>query len=128
MAFTNAEKVDVRRFCGYPAYGAGGQGGGWRFFQAYGSMEYRLNNMAPEEEAVVRTVYLANLSTLETAIVGAGANLDTDVAAVWTHNRREVFDREALFSSWRARLCAFLGVPPGPDMVNGSGGQMRIVI
>lgn len=129
MAFTNAEKVDVRRFAGYPAYGAGASGfQGWRFFQAYGLMEFRLNNMATEEEAVVRTTYLANLATLETAIVGAGANLDTDVAAVWTHNKREVADREGLFASWRARLCAFLGVPPGPDMVNGSAGQMRITI
>jgi hypothetical protein len=85
--------------------------------------------MAPEEEAVVRTTSLANLATLETAIVGAAANLDTDVAAVWTHNKREVADRESLFASWRGRLCAFMGIPPGPDMVNGSsGGQMRIVI
>jgi hypothetical protein len=128
MAFTNAEKVDVRRFAGYGTYGVGSTGFGWRFFQTAGTLEFRMNNLQPEEEAVVRTTYLASLYTLETAIVGAAANLDTDVAAVWTHNKREVADREALFASWRGRLCAFLGVPEGPNMVNGSAGQMRIVI
>ena len=37
------EKANIRRFCGYPAYGAGPSGfQGWRFFQAYGLLEYRL--------------------------------------------------------------------------------------
>jgi hypothetical protein len=32
MAFTDAEKTDIRRYCGYPAYGAGAAGNmGWRF-------------------------------------------------------------------------------------------------
>jgi hypothetical protein len=127
MAFSNAEKVDIRRFAGYPAYGAGPSGfQGWRFFQAYGLMEFRLNNMAPEEEAVIRTTYLANLATLETAIVGASANLDTAKAAVWEHNPNEQRDREALFASWRRKLCGFLGVPPGDDLQ--SGGGMRLVV
>ena len=34
---TDPEKTDVRRFCGYPAYGAGVDGfDGWRFYQVYG--------------------------------------------------------------------------------------------
>ena len=128
MSFTNAEKVDVRRFCGYPAYGSGPSGfQGWRFFQAYGLMEFRLNNMATEEEAVIRTTYLANLYTLETAIVGTSANLDTSKAAVWEHNPREMADREALFSSWRRKLCGFLGIPPGPEL-EGGGSSLRMVI
>lgn len=127
MAFTNAEKVDIRRFAGYPAYGAGPSGfQGWRFFQAAGLMEYRLNNMATEEEAVIRTTYLANLYTLETAIVGASANLDTAEAAVWIHNPNEVRDRSNLYNSWRRRLCAFMGVPPG-DGLRG-GGAIRMVV
>ena len=33
MAFTDAEKTDIRRFCGYPAYGAANSGfQNWRFF------------------------------------------------------------------------------------------------
>jgi hypothetical protein len=128
MSFTNAEKVDIRRFCGYPAYGVGQAGfQGWRFFQAYGLMEFRLNNMATEEEVVIRTTYLTNLNTLETAIVSASSNLDTAKAAVWEHNPNEQRDRENLFASWRRKLCDFLGVPPGPAIAGG-GSSMRMVI
>lgn len=117
MAFTEAEKVDVRRFCGYPAFGVGPSGfQGWRFWQSYGLLEFRLNNMDPAEEGVVRTVYLANLSGLEAAILGAGANLDTDKAGSWTRNKSEVGDRDRLFSNWRRKLCAFLGIPVGDEL------------
>ena len=109
-----AERVDVRRFCGYPAYGAGASGfQSWRFFQAYGTLEYRLSNLADAELQVVRQ-YLGTLYPLETGIPAAGANLDTDRAAVWYHNRSEVADRGRLFDDWRRRLAAFLGVPFGP--------------
>lgn len=112
--FTDAERTDIRRFCGYPAYGPGTSGfQSWRFFQAYGMLEYRLTNMAPAELQVVRQ-YLATLYTLETAIPGASANLDTDQASVWKHNKAEVADRTALFDTWCARLCAFMGLPVGP--------------
>ena len=114
--FTDAEKTDIRRFCGYPAYGMGAAGfQGWRFFQAYGLLEYRLNNLAPAEEQVVRG-YLGNLHPLENAIPQAAGNLDTDQAAVWTRNAEEVRDRQGLFDDWRRRLCGFLGLPPGPAL------------
>lgn len=125
--FTEAEKVDIRRFCGYPAYGAAAtQGFEHRFYTRYGTLEYRLNNLDPAEETVIRNTYLANLATLETAIVGTSANLDTDEAAVWKHNKREQADRENLFDSWRRRLCGFLGIPPGPEL--SPGGGLRLVV
>lgn len=125
-AFTDAEKADIRRFCGYPAYGAGASGfQGWRFFQAYGELEYRLNNLAPAEYQVVRQ-YLATLYALESAVPGAGANLDTDQAAVWTRNRSEVTDRLSLLTAWAARLTSFLGVPPG--LSSGRSRSSAIVI
>ena len=115
-SFSEADKVDVRRFCWYPAYGAGASGfQGWRFFQAYGLLEYRLNNLSPAEVAVVQATYLANLRTLETAVVAAAGNLATQAAGPWTHNKAEVADRVALFDAWRLRLCGFVGVPPGPE-------------
>jgi len=120
MSFTDAQKTDVRRFCGYPAYGAGNSGfQGWRFFQAYGLMEYRLNNLAPAEEAVV-TNYLATLYTLEGAVTDAGTTLNTAQAAVWTRNPAELRERSDLFDGWRRRLCAFLGLPSGPGLGDGS--------
>lgn len=123
MSFTNAEKVDLRRYCGYGLYGMGQPtpASGYRFSTQYGVLEYKLNTLGNEEEAVVRTTYLANLATLESAVVGAGANLDTDQAAVWVHNKNEVQDRMGLFNRWRRELCAFLGISPGPAL--GAGGN-----
>jgi hypothetical protein len=116
--FLDSERTDIRRFCGYPAYGGGAAGfQSWRFFQAYGLLEYRLNNLAAAEETVVRN-YLAALYSLESAIPQAAGNLDTEQAAVWTRNAEEVRDRQALFDDWRRRLCGFLGVPPGPALAN----------
>src|ERR1700752_4213302 len=84
---TDAEKTDARRFCGYPAYGAAPVGfETWRFYQVYGLLEFRLNNLSPSELGVIRR-YLATLTGLEVAIPRSGENLDTDMAAVWTRNR-----------------------------------------
>jgi len=119
-AFTDAQKTDVRRYCGYPAYGAGASGfQGWRFFQAYGLLEYRLNNLSDAEIAVVLN-YLTTLATLECAITEASSRLDTSEAAVWTRNPYEVRERAGLFDDWRRRLCAFLGLPPGPGLGDGT--------
>ena len=128
MSFTDAQKTDIRRFCGYPAFGGPGSTGfqNWRFFQAYGLLEFRMNNLSPAEESVVETTYLANLYTLETAIPGAGANLDTDSASVWKHNKNEVADRTKLFAYWRGELCKFLGVPNGHGL--SSGASIRMVV
>ena len=124
-AFADADIVDIRRFCGYPAYGYGNAGfQSWRYFQAYGLLEYRLRNLSADEAAVIET-YLTTLRGLETAVPGAGANLDTDRAAVWFHNKNEVRDRLALFDEWRRRLCQMFGVPPGPSL---SSGQSRILV
>lgn len=123
--FSDAQKADIRRFCGYPAYGAGDTGfSSWRFFQSYGTLEYRLNNLAPAEAAVTLQ-YISTLATLETAIPRTSDNLDTDSAAAWTHNADELRDRLNLFNSWRRRLCGFLGVPPGPDL--GQAGIQLVV-
>lgn len=119
MPFTEAEKTDIRRFCGYPAYGSPNSATqGWRFFQAYGLLEFRMNNLSDAETVIVRR-YLATLNGLEIAVPRSGDNLDTDQAAVWTRNRDELRDRAKLFDDWRRRLCAFLGVPPGAALDNG---------
>lgn len=114
--FTSAQLVDIRRHCGYPAYGDGAVVFPFPWImQQYLALEYRLQHMSADEGAVVVNTYLANLTTLEAAIPAAGANLDTDEAAVWKHNKDEVSDRLALFDAMRRRLCQFLGVPPGPQ-------------
>lgn len=118
MPLTDAEKTDARRFCGYPAYGAAPAGfDNWRFYQVYGLLEFRLNNLSVSETAVIRR-YLTTLTGLEVAIPRSGDNLDTDIAAVWTRNRDEGRDRVRLFDDWRRRLCGFLGVPAGPALAD----------
>ena len=128
MAFTSAEKVDLRRFCGYGLAG-GGQplpASGYRFSTAYGILEYKLNTLGLDEETVARA-FLANLNALELAVVGAGANLDTDKAAVWIHNKREVSDRKGLYDLQRRELCGFLGIPPGPNLRSAGAGLGLVV-
>ncbi len=119
MAFAESEKTDIRRFCGYPAYGAANSNfQNWRFFQAYGLLEFRMNNLSDTEATVVRR-YLGTLTVLEFAVPRAGDNLDTDQASVWTRNRDELRDRGRLFDDWRRRLCGFFGIPPGPALADG---------
>lgn len=118
---TDVEKVDVRRHCGYPAYGGSLAGPyGWQYLQSFGLLEYRLNNLSNAELSVVRS-YLSTLAALEAAIPNAAGNLDTDEAAMWVRNRSEVDDRRGLFDDWRRRLCAFLGTPSGPGLVSRAG-------
>jgi hypothetical protein len=113
---SDQQKIDTRRHCGYPAYGGTAAGfSSWRFFQIYGLLEYRINNLADGEVNVVQN-YLQTLAGLEVAIPRAADNLDTDQAAVWSRNQNEYRDRERLFDGWRIRLCAFLGIPPGPGL------------
>jgi hypothetical protein len=116
FVFTDAQLVDVRRFAGYPLYGDGAVvfPAPW-IMRSYLALEYRMQHMSASEGAVLVNTYLTNLTMLESAIPGTSANLDTDVAAVWTHNKNEQADRDRLFDSWRRRLCNFMGVPPGPN-------------
>lgn len=110
---TDQQKTDIRRFCGYPAYGANPAGSiGWRFYTAYGLLEYRMNNLSNAEMAVV-SGYLSTLGQLEMAVPAASDNLDSDAAASWKHNRDEVMNRLYLLDEWRRRLCSFFGVPQG---------------
>lgn len=116
----DGEKVDVRRFCGYPAFGAAPSGmQSWRYFQIYGLLEFRLTNLAASELAIVRR-YLGTLTALEAAVPGTSDNLDTDQASMWTRNKDELTDRVRLFDEWRRRLCGFLGVTPGPALSRGT--------
>jgi len=127
MSFTTAEKVDIRRFCGYGLYGTGTPlpSSGYRFSTQYGVLEYKMNTLGAEEEAVVRTTYLANLATIEQSIFATSSNLDTAQAAVWTHNKNELQDRTNLFNKVRRDFCGFMGISPGPDL--GSGGISVVV-
>ncbi len=116
MAYTESQRVAIRRYCGYPSFGGSAvPAHGYRFFQHYGALEFRMTNGSPEEEAEV-LVMLARLAMLEAAVPTASDNLDTASAGPWVHNRHEVRDRLRLYTFHREELCAFFGVPAGPRM------------
>jgi hypothetical protein len=118
------ERIDVRRYCWYPVYGPGAAGfNGWRFFQAYGFLEYRLTNMAGGELQALRFM-LTNLYALESAITAASPGLNVESASVFTRNPRELPERKRLYDYTRKELCNFMGVPPGP--MAGSGNAIVI--
>lgn len=125
MALTDSQLTDVRRFMGYPLAGTtmaitDDQDIVYGYFgMVVMSLHKRLTTLSASEESVLIATYLTNLYALEVAITGAGANLDTDAAAVWTHNKNEVSDRMKLFDGWRRRLCQFIGIAPGPALGNG---------
>lgn len=123
--FSDQEKADIRRFCGYPPYGAGQAGfQSWRFFQAYGLMEFRLNNMAAAEIQNIR-FQLSNLYPVEAAVTAAYGTLNVDQAGPFKRNRAEVRDRVGHYSWCRRQLCDMVGVPPGPDL---TGEEYRRVV
>ena len=79
MPLSDLQKATVRRHAGYPAQGllrvspAGGTvadiASGYRFFGAYGFLEYKLNNLQPGEEAI-----LLGLATGSVMLVGPQPN------------------------------------------------------
>jgi hypothetical protein len=130
FVFTDAQVVDIRRHCGYPALGDGNLVFPYPWImKQYLALEYKLNgHVSAAEGAVVVNTFLTNLNTLEAAIPAAGANLDTDTASVWKHNKYEVRDRDALYANWRRKLCGFLGIPPGPDLSGAGSGSVQLVV
>ena len=120
MPITDADKTDIRRHCGYPVFGdTASPAFGYRFFTQYGTLEYRINHLSASEESVVVQMLL-DCATLEKAVIDSGENLDTNRAAVWERNPKEVADRRRLYNYSRRKLCGFLGVPPGPALASGS--------
>jgi hypothetical protein len=107
--FSDQQLVDVIRFVGYPSYSFFG----WVFEEDYATLTLRLQNMSADEASTLITSFLTPLYALETAVINASANLDTDSAAVWKHNKNEVADRNNLYYLKRRELCAYIGVKPG---------------
>lgn len=128
---TAQQLSDVRRYAGYPMLGdttaddSRDFAYGWVSPGTWQTLQHRLTTLRAEEETTLVDVYLTNLATLEAAIPAAAANLDTDSAAVWVHNKTEVAERMSLFDNWRRRMCAFIGIAPGPSLGNGGSAIIR---
>jgi hypothetical protein len=120
---TDTQKDDVRRHCGFPVFGNGitatPPAFGYRYFEWYLTIEYRMNNLSTNQELQLQNVYLTTLNMLESAIPTATTNLDTDRAAVWYHNKYEVRDRWNLYKLWCDRLIEWFGVESPSKMLSG---------
>jgi hypothetical protein len=128
-AFSDQQNADIRRFCGYPALGDGNVVFPYPWaMRQYTALEYRMAHLSQSEGAALVAQYLTPLYAIETSLGTVWQNLDTDRAAMWTHNADEQRDRERVFAFWRRRLCAFLDVPPGPEMVALCAGTTRLVV
>ena len=125
---SDAEKADVRRFCGYPTYGGASNAGfqNWRFYEQFGLLEFRMNNLAAAEYQNVR-YRLSLLYPIETAIAAAYTTLNVDQAAAFKRNANEIAAREGHFANECRKLCQVVGVVPGPNL-SVSGGQMAVVV
>ena len=101
MALTDIFKVKIRKHLGYgvaglyrqsPAGGTLAPGAiGYRFFQAYGHLEYRMNNLSGSEEAMITGFAVGAISFIGTPAVGdvftvnlSGGGLSTPVTLTAT--------------------------------------------
>lgn len=112
MPFTESEKVEIRKFCGYPLKGNSNTTVfGWRFMVWWGALEFRLNNLSIEEEGEIKNLYLPQLRLMQSDLYASYDDLDTNKAAVWDRNPKEISDKRKLYLLARKDLCEFLGVP-----------------
>ena len=132
MSLTQTQQMQCREYMGYSVTG----GPLYQTFRelVYSDVSYmgielddptnaalgRLDNLSVPEEARITNYYLPNLVAREQEIQDASANIDTDPAAIWTHNKTEVGERRAMFTALRIDLCRFLGFSPGPGVMNSS--------
>ena len=115
--FTDDQKVQIRFYCGFPAYGVAPLANFWmRSTWVDGQVEFVMRALAPDEEDKVINYYLPNLNQLETDIYNVRLNSDTAQAAVWYRNPLELQERIQNYTWWRQALCRFIGSYYGPDL------------
>lgn len=123
MALTDAQKDDVRRHVSYPVYGNGITASppsfGYRYYEWYLILEYRMDNLSTNQEILLTTIYVAQCNTAFNAIITSSDNLDTARAAVWDHNKYEVRDRFNLYKLQCSLLRQFLGVDDISPLMSG---------
>lgn len=121
MSLSTSDLDDTRRFAGYPVSVAV-QFADVTTQADSAQLDTTLAALTSDHISILQDTYLDPLRVLEAAIPGSGANLDTDKAAVWTHNKSEVADRASLFALTRYQMCLYLGISPGSGVLIGLGG------
>lgn len=124
MPLTLQQKSDCRRHLGYPVIGlsvvspAGGSFGkgtaaSYRFFQAYGFLEFRLNNLDTPEEARLLGGYYSNVTVL-----GPTPNIGDTLAATFTGS----FTGSPRTITVIVTAGMITPTPPNPQYVNNNSG------
>lgn len=126
---TDAQKTNVRRWLGYPTITSGAHDTVYSIVVFPGSsvtLTTKLEGLTSTEEVALLNTYLYTIETLETAILGAADNMDTDKAGPWVANRLEASQRTSLFKQWCRQMCGFLGFEPGPGLNSGGATFIRV--
>jgi hypothetical protein len=107
---SDSDKTDIRRHLKFPMYGDPATvATGWRYWQTYGLLEYRMNHFSVSEENLITTMYLPTINGMEREIfANVMENLDTEQAAVWKHNKNEIADKYKLYYSVCKALNRFI--------------------
>lgn len=126
MALTAQQKADTRRWLGWPTLKNGEADYVYGHTPSSISLAAALDALTATDEGILTGTYLANLTTLEQAILDAQANFDTLKAGPWEANPREASLRRSLFTNWRREMAAFLGFPTGPGLTGG-GNSIALV-
>ena len=130
MPIAPADAEATRRFAGYPVAAALSLQG-LDIQSGSTGLDAVLAALSDSQVTMLQGVFLTPLALLESDLTNARDSLDTAKAAVWTRNPAEMAEREALFLATRRRMCAWLGIPPGPGLFVGgaatSGSEPGIV-
>ena len=122
---TDSERVNTRRWLGYPPLNSGEPDYVFGHTPSSVSLNDKLDNLTTIEEEALRNQFLTPLAAMETALVGSIDNMDTQEAGPWIANTRETGDRTRLFKQWRREMSAFLGFAPGPSLGTGGAAIVR---
>lgn len=153
MALTENQKIDIRRHLGYGPFGNTGTAGsfaGYRFFQHYGLLEFRLQNLQTKEEQVlvgngddnnpispnfvdpasdkVYQGYLNICNFLEGQVGTVTDNLDIDQAGSYKARKDEMPARINLYRWWCKQMADFLALPLNPAKFNKQSGMSRPLV
>jgi len=124
MPLTLQQKGDLRRHLGYPLIGlprisqaggtlAAGTAASYRYFQTYGMLEFRMNNLQAVEEATLTGGYYSSVS-----VIGPTPNVGDTVVATFTG----AFTGSPVVLTVVVTSQMIIPNPPDPVYVNSNAG------
>lgn len=151
---TDAQKADVRRHLGYGPMGnltyLAGSMASYRFFVHHGLLEFRMNYLSAEEEAIllggidpdaptnpnfidpatdiVYQGYLPICNFLEGQIAVSTDSFDIQKAGSYESRPDEMNWRISLYNYWRTKLADFMYLPINQDKFNSTAPKVRLVV